>query len=155
MEEFLSILATASVSVLSMSSGLCAVLAGRGHRARQGSDPLQPGLAGRGWVGGCTAQLRRGNIHTSCRRSNYYTYLPLGCGSKTPLISVRLPQRPAGLPVLTSQSAFRLSITTSLWVSSSQRSRKSCSSSGSSSPILSRHPSTQPSTYLSSSANPR
>jgi hypothetical protein len=32
----------------------------------------------------------KGSIHTSCRRSNYYTYLPLGCGSKTPLISVGL-----------------------------------------------------------------
>src|SRR5215212_10445004 len=58
-----------------------------------------------------------------------------------------LPQRPGGLPVLISQSALRLSITTSHWVSSSQRSRKSSSSSGWSSPILSRHPSTQPSTY--------
>jgi hypothetical protein len=45
------------------------------------------------------------------------------------------PHRPAGLPVLTSQSALRLSITISRCVSSSQRSRNSCSSSGSSSPI--------------------
>src|SRR5215211_2762888 len=78
--------------------------------------------------------------HTPASRSTY-------CGSrlKTPLISLRLPQRPAGLPALISQSALRLSITTSRWVSSSQRSRKSSSSSGWSSPILSRHPSTQPS----------
>ena len=56
-------------------------------------------------------------------------------------------QRPEGLPTLTSQSAFRLSITTSRWVSSSKRSRKSSSSSRLSSPILSRHPSTQPPTH--------
>jgi hypothetical protein len=35
-------------------------------------------------------QDRRGSIHTSCRRFNYYTYLPLGCGSKTHLSSVGL-----------------------------------------------------------------
>jgi integrase len=35
---------------------------------------------------------------------------------------LRLPQRPRGLPLLTSQSAFRLSTTTSRWVSSSKRS---------------------------------
>jgi hypothetical protein len=40
---------------------------------------------------GCAPiQFRRGSIHTSCRRSNYYTYLLLGCGSKTPLMSVSL-----------------------------------------------------------------
>jgi hypothetical protein len=43
-------------------------------------------------------QLKRRSIHTSCGRSNYYTYLPLGpqyCGGrlKTPLVSVRLPPR--------------------------------------------------------------
>ena len=66
-----------------------------------------------------------------------------------------ISQRPAGLPVLTSQSPLRLSITTFRCVSSFQRSRKSCSSSGLSSPILSRQPSTQHSMYLSSSASPR
>ncbi len=57
--------------------------------------------------------------HIPASRSMY-------CGSrlKTPLVSLRLPQRPAGLPVLTSQSALRLSITRSRWVSSSQRSRE-------------------------------
>src|SRR5215217_7210948 len=54
-----------------------------------------------------------------------------------------ISQRPAGLPVLTSQSALRLSITTSRWVSSSKRSRKSCSTSGLSSSPLRRHPSTE------------
>src|SRR5829696_10107506 len=69
-----------------------------------------------------------------------------GGSARTPLISVRLAQRLGGLPALTSQSARRLSITTSRWVSSSQRLRKSSSSSGWASPIRSRHPSTQPST---------
>ena len=46
-------------------------------------------------------------------------------------------QRP---PTLTSQSALRLSITTSLWVSSSQRSRNSCSSSGSPLTLHSQNP---------------
>jgi hypothetical protein len=50
-----------------------------------------------------------------------------------------MPQRPGGLPVLTSQSAWRLSITTSRWVSSSHRSRKSSSSSGLSSPLPIRY----------------
>src|SRR5919112_3357068 len=62
---------------------------------------------------------------------------------KTPLISVRLAQRPAGLPVLTSQSAFRLSITTSLWVSSSQRSRNSIGEDDPDEELLCRHPSTK------------
>jgi hypothetical protein len=53
-----------------------------------------------------------------------------GGSARTPLISVRLSQRLGGLPALTSQSAWRLSITTSRWVSSSKRSRKSSSSSG-------------------------
>ena len=75
-------------------------------------------------------RLQRTSRQTRCRRSDYYTYLPLGCGSKTPLIYLRLPQRPEGLPALISQSALRLSITTSLLVSSSHRSRKSSSSSG-------------------------
>src|SRR5829696_6291906 len=86
--------------------------------------------------------LPKGQLqHTPASRSTH-------CGGrlKTPLISVRLSQRLGGLPALISQSALRLSITTSRWVSSSQRSRKSSSSSGWSSPILSRHPSTQPST---------
>jgi hypothetical protein len=39
-------------------------------------------------------------------------------------------QSPGGLPVLTSHSALRQSITTSRWVSSSQRSLKVCSASG-------------------------
>src|SRR5215208_4855645 len=59
-------------------------------------------------------RLRRASRQSTCRRSNYYTYLPLGCGSKTPLISLRFLQRLAGLPDLSSQSAFRLSSTTSL-----------------------------------------
>ena len=36
-----------------------------------------------------------------------------GGSTRTPLISVRLTQRLGGLPALTSQSAWRLSITTS------------------------------------------
>src|SRR5215208_1725305 len=53
--------------------------------------------------------------------------------SSAPVVS----QSPGGLPLLTSHSALRQSITTSSWVSSSQRSLKfSSSSSGLSSPIL-------------------
>ena len=33
---------------------------------------------------------RRASRQTSCRRSNYHAYLPLGCGSKTTLMSVSL-----------------------------------------------------------------
>jgi hypothetical protein len=75
------------------------------------------------------------SINTSCRRPSHYTYPPLGphiCGGRanTLLVYLRLSQRPSGLPALISQSALRLSITTSRWVSSSHRSRKTCSSSG-------------------------
>jgi hypothetical protein len=48
---------------------------------------------------------------------------------RTPLLQICLKD-PYGLPLLTSESALRQSITTSLWVSSSQRSRKICSTSG-------------------------
>src|SRR5215211_5083517 len=52
-------------------------------------------------------------------------------------------QRPAGLPVLISQSAWRQSITTSRWVSSSQMSRNSIGDDDPDEQLLCRHPSTK------------